>query len=278
MNWFIILALALAGCSKPEPQVKEPEFTRPTMYRVAPMDQAELERIAGEPIPRHFQSPMPLRHILRVEREVKDDLGNLTTAAVKADESLERMVDFAAWVLRRKGMDSEADQIQGEYHTRFSGIMLQIESQRSVTGLRDIGDHTPLLEWLDTWYKKLEGVLGAAVMRATKLEHLKILNYSIPVVFNPSGKNGEWWDQQDYCDHFAGTRHSFFYPAHEHEGFAGVITYWTVWGACTAATYGAGGALPFICSPVGDVSSFVVGKWVAPKISDIIYCRYSVCE
>lgn len=272
--FWLALGLATVSCSKPDPVEEGDYMPRPDTYRISPVDAQNIERggLADEKIPMEFKSPMRLRDILATEASVKSDLRSLRGAAARADQTLERMVRFAAWMLKRKGFPNEANQITSEYFTQFSGFMLDRETRR------DLGDHAPLLTWLDVWYVKLEGILGPVVMRATNLEHLKILNYAIPVVFNPTGKDNDTWNIDEYRAHFAGTRDSFFYPRDEHNGFAGVVTYWAVWGACTAATYGAGGILPFICAPVGEVSCYGMGKYLAPKISDFVFCRYSVCE
>jgi hypothetical protein len=244
---------------------------RPDTFRINDYDAFELGRELNVGVPREYSSPLRKKSIIAVERDVATDLSNLSSAAMRTDIALERIVNFASWLLKRKGYEIEGNQITSEYYSRFSGFMVLQES-------RALGDHAPLLSWLDSWYNVLESKLGPKVMRITNLEHIKILNFSIPVVFNPSGKNGDSWEIDDYRAHFAGTRHSFFYPAHEHNGFAGVVTYWAVWGACTASTFGVGGILPFLCGPVGELSCYGMGKWVAPKISDRIYCRYVMCE
>ncbi len=273
---FLVVAavIALASCSKPEPQLGE-RVVRPGLYSVEPSVQASLEQLAGEPLPSKFRSPLPLRKAIAIEDAMEEELADLRGAATQGDEALSRLIAFAAVLLERKGMSVEARVLTLQYQTQYAGMMYRLQSQLGASG--DIGDYMPMLQWLDKWYQKLEGVFGPAVMRATRLEHLKLLNYSIPVVFHPRGYENQWWDKVGYIRHFAGTRRTDFYPEYAYDGFAGVVTYWAVGAACTVGTQGAG-ALPFLCSPVGDFSAYVMGKWPAPKIGERIFCRYNNCE
>ena len=267
----MFVVIMLNACAKEGTKAPCNNVERPDTYRITDFDVYELNRELKVQVPAEYKSPIGKRMIDAVERDVATDLSDLSSAAMRTDITIERIVNFASWLLKRKGYEEEGTRIAAEYYARFNGYMVRQED-------RALGDHAPLLSWLDSWYNVLEARLGAKVMRITNLEHIKILNFSIPVVFNPSGKNGDWWDIVDYRAHFAGTRKTFFYPDYQHNGFAGVIAYWSVWGACTAATFGAGGVLPFMCGPVGELSCFAVGKYVAPKLSDRIYCRYSICE
>ena len=203
------------------------------------------------------------------EAEVKQAMQRLDTLATKTDESLNRMVKLASWVLKRKGYNTEAEQLQTQYAELYSHAVFNYAMDIYPV---DLGDHAPLSQWLADWYNKLEAKLSPEIMRYTKLEDIKILNYSIPVVFHPKGYNGDSWDMVEYRNHFAGTRTKFFYPMSEHDGIIGVIGYWSVWAVCVGATWGAG-AITFICSPIAEVSDFAIEKYVAPPVSDWIFCK-----
>lgn len=204
----------------------------------------------------------------RQEHSVREAIQRLDTFAVRTDQSIDKMVRVASWALKRKGYRAEAEQLEQEYQTFYVTAVYDFYLDVRRT---DLGDHAPLSQWLADWYEKLEAKLGPQLMRYLKLEHIKIINYAVPVVFAPNGRNGDSWDKFEYKRHFAGTRTSFFYPLSEHDGLAGVVSYWVVWGVCVGATFGAG--VMFICSPIGEVSNYAIGKYVAPPVSDFVYCR-----
>lgn len=214
-------------------------------------------------------SPITKDQQKAAENEVAQAMKSLDTYSAKADQALSHLIVAASWALERRGYHAEAVQMRSEYQERYQrGIH---EYALGIVPV-DIGDHAPLSQWLETQYQKLAKLLGPTLMRALKLEDIRILNYSIPVVFHPNGYKGDKWDMLDYRDHFAGTRTKLFYPLTEHDGFAGVVSYWVVWAVCTGATWGMG-AIPFICSPIAELSDFAIEKWVAPKMSDAIFCK-----
>lgn len=250
---------AMAQSDDTNPQMMS-DADRITVERQLNMDLSGIYQVA---------SPISKEQQEAAENEVKQAMQRLDTFAAKTDESLSRIIKVASWALDRRGYHTDAKKIREQYDELYSHAVFNYALDIVPVGM---GDHAPLSQWLADWYNKLEAKLGPTVMRVTNLEDIKILNYTIPVVFHPKGYNGEWWDMMDYRDHFAGNRTKLFYPLTEHDGLAGVVTYWGVWGVCVAATWGAG-AITFICSPIAEVSNFGVGKYIAPKVSDWIYCR-----
>lgn len=261
---FVLCALVVAFSSCGQP-VSDIEF--PASIDLPQADIQMIHKDFGQSVPRKVKPPISEQVAASFERDAVASFGGLSSTAMRTDEAIERMVTFSAWLLQRRGLNYEADMIVREYYGRFDGFMVRQES------IRGLGDHAPLISWLADWYAVLESRLGPRVLRFTNLEHIKILNYAIPVVFNPRGKDGDSWDMYEYRDHFAGTRERFFYPLWQHNGLAGVVTYWAVWGACTAGTSGTGGILPWVCATVADVSCFRVGRDIAPGMSDRIYRR-----
>ncbi len=194
-----------------------------------------------------------------------------------ATESFDAMFAVAAKELVKAGYQREADQLNAEWKDLYRGQMLGLDG--------DVGDHTPLSQWVEDWYKKLEDLLGVQLMELLHLRDIWVLNYTVPVVFHAQAATAWCTEQlakypQDTCEdeyrrHFAGTRWEKgpdpLATAVLHHGFAGVVTYWVVWAACEAATYGSGYGL--VCSPAGDLAEIAVEKWVAPKVSDKLYVR-----
>jgi hypothetical protein len=192
--------------------------------------------------------------------DVKNTLSDRVETAKKVDKSLQNMVRLATFTLRKKGYYEEATRIEQEYSERYSNYTFS----HAIGAVQDIGDHPPMWEWLDKLEKDLRALLGDFVMQVTRLEDLKVFNYSIPIVLHPDGdirtEPPTLITKLDYKQHFV--------------PFAGALGYWTAWGVCTGATWGLG-AVIFICSPVGMVAERVVETRIAPDLSDKIWERYN---
>lgn len=187
-----------------------------------------------------------------------DDVDSL---AVDSDTALGRMVNLASWHLKRAGENKASKLIVDEYRANFDGYFA------SKITAKGIGDHAPLSQWLAKWYDKLEAKFGKRFMEITRLKDLKTFNYGIPVVFSPRGESREEplipWDRQDYVDHFV--------------PFAGAVSYWAAWGACTAGTWGLGW-VTFVCSYAGWAAEYVVMNEIAPGLGAKIWDRYNIPE
>jgi hypothetical protein len=192
--------------------------------------------------------------------DVKNSLSDRVETAKKVDKSLQNMVRLAAFTLRKKGYYEEAKRIEQEYGQYYSHYTFN----HAIGLVQDIGDHPPMWEWLDKLEKDLRALLGDFVMQVTRLEDLKVFNYSIPIVLHPDGdirtEPPTLITKLDYKQHFV--------------PFAGALGYWTAWGVCTGATWGLG-AVVFICSPIGMVAERVVETKIAPDLSDKIWERYN---
>lgn len=174
-------------------------------------------------------------------------------------ESLDNLVGTAVFVLKSKGFDSRAKQIETEWRDLFL--------------LGDMGDHQALSTWLTQLYDQLLSLLGPSVMKLTHLSDIKVFNYGIPVVMHPSAS--EQWcletlktNPSDSCKvefrrHFAGTE--------DHDGLMPVVTYWVAWGICEGLTFSSGWFL--ICTPFGNLFESAAATFVASKLSDTIYDR-----
>jgi hypothetical protein len=198
----------------------------------------------------------------RLEQTVIHDLEEPMFMAMRADEAVKGWVSMAVFVLKRKGYNAEAKQVEAEYNSKYQSFYTNIYVARGKEG---IGSHRPMSEWLKEVYDYVEALVGEQVMKLMHLDDIEILNYGLVVALQPGGDRGvtptEKWTQRDYGLHFV--------PS------AGSITYWVVQIACWAATYGAGAAMPFVCSPVATLSERIIVNRVAPEIGDRIWVRYN---
>jgi hypothetical protein len=163
--------------------------------------------------------------------------------AERTYEALNVLVARAVSELQDEGFGAEAQY----WASSWTGLIFS----------KDLGDHEPLVQWLSTFYNRLEELLGPRVMRLTGLEDIKIFNHGIPVAFHPNGWHGDDWDINEYRLHFV--------------PLAGAITYWICNLACSAT------APPLVghaCGPLSEIPRWAMKKYIAPKLSDRVYRKY----
>jgi hypothetical protein len=184
----------------------------------------------------------------------------MIVAAENLDNAVNALLGRADDVLRAQGHMKLADEIAADY------IVYQHAYKKMVFGDKEIGDHPPMSEWLTNVHNKIEGAIGEFWCEFFHFHDIKIINYAVPVVFNP-----KLYKLEDYKDHFAG--HLILGFWWEHHGLAGVVTYWLVTAVCAAGTSGMGAAT-FACSPIAAVSEHVIDKHLAPPVASRIWKRY----
>lgn len=190
--------------------------------------------------------------------KLKNALLDREETAKRVDLTVKNMVKYASFTLRKKGLTVKAQEIETEYNDYYQNYAYRF----AIGALQNIGDHPPMWDWLDKLEKELRAALGDWIMKVTRLEDLRTFNYGIVIVLQPGGDERTspptMISKLDYSQHFV--------------PFAGVLSYWTAWGICTGATWGAG-AITFICSPVGMIAERVMVLKIAPDLSDEIWER-----
>lgn len=215
----------------------------------------------------------------RAQAQVTEDLENdqRRPLAVKA---LDAMLGFAADRLQDEGRYMDAARLRNEWRGHYRGVIA------GDVVAEDVGDHLPYSNWLAAWYALLEAEFGVEYMEWSHLRDIWVLNFTLPVVFNPTAAE-TWCVEQladnpgdtckaEYARHFVGTKYGPtdpFNTAALHHGFSGVVAYWTTWTACEVATYGGGWFL--ICAPAATVVEIAIEKYVALRVSDRIWDRYN---
>jgi hypothetical protein len=183
-----------------------------------------------------------------------------TKAAHATDYAINGIIRQAVAALKANGHAETAEQIMGEYEQNYVSAVARL-----VAGEKEIGDHPPLNEWLDSVHERIHGKLGNYWCQYFKLHDIEILNHGIPVVFNPKS-----YELADYKDHFAG--HPDGPLSWVHHGVAGVVTYWAVQITCTGATFGMG-MIGFVCGPLSGLAEHVMDKRIAPPIAERVWTR-----
>jgi len=195
-----------------------------------------------------FQRSFDSDHAIRV---ITATLENEEETAAAVDEAIGVLFSQADAVLRRFNRPELADEIQHEF--------------LSFLATKELGDHEAWTDWLDETHDKIEAAIGETWCKLFHFHDLFILNYSIPVFLNPKG-----YTENEFLDHFAGHLASPF--RWKHHGLAGVVAYWTSYGACIAGTTGTG-AIPFACSPICEAIEHLTDKRIAPPIGKRIWTR-----
>ena len=164
------------------------------------------------------------------------------------------VVHEAANTLRDEGYAAEANSLESEWQSEYARYF---EPGLSIL---EVGDFTPVSEWLGRTYRRLNDRFGWIVRMVRILRDINTLNYTIPVVFHPKGNphTGEHWDQRDYRLHFT--------------PFSGVTSYWVSNETCRLALT-ALWPLGYVCSLPAKLISKGVERWIAPKLSERIYSR-----
>jgi len=127
--------------------------------------------------------------------------------------------------------------------------------------LHDLGDHAPLFPWLDDFFNKMSSKYGTIIFNLPYVKDLRTLNFAIPVVFAPTGKG---WEQDGIDARIEYRKH--FIP------FANIITYYvSLFGCDYVATKQGQPELKKLCSKAAEKLEFVMGRYIAPVVSDWIF-------
>jgi len=125
---------------------------------------------------------------------------------------------------------------------------------------KDLGDHSPLFPWLNDFIGKLALKYGALIFSLPIIKDIQTLNFAIPVVFAPHGT----WQAAGVDNRIEYRKH--FIP------FANLITYYvTLYGCNYELKLHGLTSLKKVCSKAADKLEFVMGRYIAPVVSDWIF-------
>lgn len=196
----------------------------------------------------------PLKALL--PESLRDQAVSTTQLAAQTDQTVSVIVRLVVFELRLKGYDEVAEAIEDEAKG-FEGYL-----SRSAA----IGDHKPLSDFLARVCFIAEALLGEYTYKALHIDDLFILNFGIPVTFDPN-QDSAW------CQETKESTCKIDYRLHT-VPVLGVVTYWAAWGGCTGATWGAG-AITFICAPIGSFAENVMVLYFAGDISNRVWDRHN---
>lgn len=211
----------------------------------------------------YAQKHFAIKEARKRVKELRASLGEgrLDLAAQRTDEALNNAILRGVRALKEAGDVDGAYQIEFEWNTQWKGSVVRLLS-------RDIGDHKPLFDWLDTVYNRIVSVIGVTAAKALHLSDLYTWNHTLPVVFKPCSFP---------MDSVLGTRKDE-YKRHFDQGlvYYGLLpvdTYWILFIAIEATTSGIG---TFFAGPIAMAGEFIMGQYIAGPISDKVYSM--ACE
>jgi hypothetical protein len=177
------------------------------------------------------------------------DFSNGVVAA-SAQNGLNIMVARGIAILREVGENQIADQFESEWNNQFSHYLISHE----------LGDHDPLSPWLANYYNVLSAKTDGIIKGVQLIADINTMNYALGVVLRP---HGNWRTYTDY-DRIEYRKH--FIP------MADIITYWTSLELCKHYVKGMGKQ---VCGKGATELEKLMGRYVAPQLSDFVWARVS---
>lgn len=187
------------------------------------------------------------------KKQVVDALADIEHPEVLAyatGKSVNALVSHALLELHNAGHHEVAARRQKQFMDKYR---YYFASEELLT--KDIGDHEPWRQWLVEFYDDLEALLGTWLCEKLHFDDIKIINYAVPVAFNPTDSR---WDEAEYVKHYV--------------PLIGSLTYWAVYATCSMVTYG-GDIMWVVCSPVGSAAERLIVKRRAPQAGVRLYRR-----
>jgi hypothetical protein len=167
-----------------------------------------------------------------------------------AQNGLNVMVARGIAILREIGETKQADQFESEWNNQFSHYLISHE----------LGDHDPLSPWLANYYNVLSAKTDGVIKGVQLIQDINTMNYALGVVLRP---HGAWRTNTDY-DRIEYRKH--FIP------MADIITYWTSLELCKHYVKGMGKQF---CGKGATELETLMGRYVAPEVSDYVWARVS---
>ena len=124
----------------------------------------------------------------------------------------------------------------------------------------DLGDHAPLFQWIEDFLQKTSMKYGTVIYMLPIVKNIETMNFAIPVVFKPQGS----WQVNGANNRVEYRKH--FIP------FANLITYYVALYGCNYIVHReAAPQLKKLCKPAAEKLRFVMGRYIAPMVSDWIF-------
>lgn len=251
-RFLLCAAMALASC------------------RSEPARAAFDEKPAVESMRKEFESGNRLDLARRTDQALDN---GLSTAVRSLREEAARLNEEADRYQRRGALSDAytrrstagemlalAEDVETEWRGNFAGALVQMVQILEAAGpAQDVPElYEPMSRWLRLRLSQIEAAIGTQLYNVLHLDDLQTINEGTPVVLRLKKYMG---DQIPTVELYA----LYFDP------WAGVVAYWSVWGVCTAATWGGGWSV--ICTPAAMMAEKVMRDNIAPRWDHKIWAR-----
>lgn len=179
---------------------------------------------------------------------------NKGQVSIVLQRGLEHLINASLNLLSEQGHGDYANRKREEWMTSFS-----MHSGKNFNTL-DLGDHSPLSEWLVGFYNGIEARVDQKWINFFNIGDIKTFNYGIPVSAKPRGnpETGNDWGKEEYGAHFVPT--------------SAAAIYWISSQACSLAV-----PLPWSlgCGFAARLPRYAMEHVIGPKISDRVYEQFN---
>ena len=224
-------------------------------FPYAEENMSSIEEFSYNSSPNKTRAPHASQAERRKARQIVEQAAQQSLEDLRSDQlakrtqiALNALVENGVYHLARKGYRSESEKLRQEWQNNFSSYFLNEWT------VYNLGDHAPLSQWLNRFYKKLEARLGRQLCEFLSLDDIQVFNYSIPVVFHPRGSHKDTWSKEEYRLHFV--------------PFAAATIYWSTRLSCSIVF---SMAISNICSFFAIIPRYATRDIFAPPLSDFIY-------
>jgi hypothetical protein len=171
-------------------------------------------------------------------------------------QAFDAAIQELAQSLRDQNDNAMADELLAKWQqSSFEGALSFAMSNK------DLGDHAPLFPWLEAFFTKMSNKYGTIILSLPIVQNIRTLNFAIPVVFSPRSSS---WQSAGVDPRIEYRKH--FIP------FANLVTYYASLVGCDLIVKKEGmGQLKQLCGKVATKLEFVMGRYIAPQISDWIF-------
>jgi hypothetical protein len=172
--------------------------------------------------------------------------------------------DLADQLANEQGKPAEAQELMQKWGHDGGVSQFQMAfsyQTESLLSKDDLGDHAPLFAWLEQYLVKLENKYGSIITKLPIIANIRMVNFALPVVFTPGSSRWQLATQDNRIEY-----RKHFIP------FANLVTYYGSLYACNVAVAKSQyPQLKKLCKKAAGKLEFVMGRYIAPHISDFIF-------
>ncbi len=225
------------------------------------LNQNANAQISAQPVPSQLEVEIQgLLASLQGRNQVVEALYRKDFSSV-AQQSMEYAIRELANDLQARDDASMAEELLSQWEVASA----QFHQQNfGILSNKDLGDHPAQFVWLEDFLQKMATKYGEIIFTLPFVQDIRTINFAIPVVFAPKGAwrvNAGLNNQEDKIEY-----RKHFIP------FSNIVTYYASYYGCVYVVQKQGmDNLKKLCKQAAEKLKFVMGRYIAPKISDWVF-------